>query len=279
MIIIKLTASNASLSNPVEVVTNNDINIITINPPTPEARRLWAKTLELAEAFGAKGQWALIGGLMVQLHSFEHSGDARPTIDIDVLGDSRRRLGTTRRIATIIDRLGGEMAMPSRSDEDLGYKFEVDGEIVEVLGSDRARTDPATLGGFTTIRVPGGSQALSRTEMVLVSLDGAPPVAVRRPNLLGAILIKACAVAKKRREKFESDRQDLIRLLSFVEDPRALATEGGLKKGERRWLRDIERKLDFSDPSLGEAFPPDALALAVQAYRLFVSIKTTQKSA
>ena len=251
---------------------------IAIDPPTPEARRLWAKTLELTESFGTEGQWALIGGLMVQLHSFEHNGDVRPTIDIDVLGDSRKRLGMTQRIATIIDGLGGEMTMPSRGDEDLGYQFEIDGETVEVLGSDRARTDPKTLGNFTTIRVPGGSQALSRAETVLVSLDGAPAVALRRPNLLGAILIKACAVAVKRRGKFESDRQDLICLLSFVEDPRALAAEGGLKKGERRWLRDVERKLAFLSPSIREIFPPDVLARAVQAYRLLISIKTTQRS-
>jgi len=215
---------------------------------------------------------------MVQLHSFEHSDDARPTIDIDFFGDSRRRLGTTQRIAAIIDRLGGEMTTPSRDAEDLGYQFEVDGETVEVLGSDRARTDPKTLGNFTTIRVPGGSQALSRAETVFVSLDGAPAVALRRPSLLGAILIKACAVARRRRGKFESDRQDLIRLLSFAEDPRTLAADGGLKKGERGWLRDVQRKLAFSDPSLTEVFPPEVLTRAEQAHRLFISIESTQKS-
>lgn len=65
-----------------------NVDIITINPPTEEAKRLWAKTLELAEAFG-EDRWALIGGLMVQLHAFEHHSEFRPTSDIDVLGDSR----------------------------------------------------------------------------------------------------------------------------------------------------------------------------------------------
>ncbi len=86
----------------------DNINRITINPSTPEARRLWAKTLELAEAFGSAGQWALIGGLMVQLHSYEHNSDTRPTIDIDFLGDPRRRLGTTQRALPRSSRaLGG----------------------------------------------------------------------------------------------------------------------------------------------------------------------------
>lgn len=43
-------------------------DVIDISPPTQESRRLWAKALELAQAFGAHEQWALVGGLMVQLH-------------------------------------------------------------------------------------------------------------------------------------------------------------------------------------------------------------------
>jgi hypothetical protein len=177
----------------------------------------------------------------------------------------------TQRLVAIIEGLGGNMAMPSRSAEDLGYRFEVDGEIIEILGSDGARTDPKTTGNFKTIQVPGGKQALKRTETVLVSLDGSSPVELRRPNLLGAILIKARAVAKKRHEKFESDRQDLTLLLSFVDDPRALAKDGGLKKTEKKWLRDIERKLDLADPALGSLFAPDVSARAVQAYKLLSS--------
>ncbi len=197
-------------------------NIININPPTQEAKRLWAKTLDLAEALGSDEHWSLIGGLMVQLHAFERGSGSRPTTDIDLLGDSRRRPPMTVRIAKILVERGGEMAMPPVSDEDLGYKFEVDGETIEILGSEGVRSDPKTLGKHTTIQVPGGTQALTRTEIVRVSLDGSSSVELRRPNLLGAILVKTRAVAQ-RRDKFESDRQDLIRLLSFVDDPRALA--------------------------------------------------------
>ncbi len=38
----------------------------------------------------------------------------------------------TERMAEVLVERGGEMAMPPLSDEDLGYKFEVDGEVVEV---------------------------------------------------------------------------------------------------------------------------------------------------
>jgi hypothetical protein len=243
--------------------------VIRIDPPNPEATRLWRKTLELATAFGIEEGWSLVGGLMVQLHAYERSHGSRLTADIDLLGDSRLRPAMTRRMAEALVERGGRMEMPPASDERLGYRFEVDGAVVEILGSDGVRRDPKTLGMHTTIQVPGGSQALARTEVVSVSLAGAPPVALRRPNLLGAILIKARVVAKQRRDKFESDRQDLILLLSFVEDPRALAT--GLRKSERRWLLKIEPLLPFDDAALADRFAEAELSAAQLAYRLLVA--------
>lgn len=245
-------------------------NIVNIDPPTEEARRLWTKALELAEAFGSEDNWTLVGGLMVQLHAVEHNSDSRLTSDIDVLGDSRKRPSMTQKLARILKDRGGAIAMPPRSNKDLGYKFEIDGEIVEVLGSEGVTANPKTIGSSTTFQVPGGTQALRRTEVVQVSLDGQATVALRRPNLLGAILIKARVVAKKRREKFESDRQDVILLLSLVEDPRALATEGALRRTERKWLRDVEKKLDFSSPVVRSLFPPETLDRAESAYRLLI---------
>ncbi|HEV7482432.1 MAG TPA: hypothetical protein VGO13_04970 [Solirubrobacterales bacterium] len=243
---------------------------IAINPSTEEAKRLWAMALDLAEAFGVGAKWTLVGGLMVQLHGFEHHEDSRPTIDIDVLGDSRQRPAMTKRIAEILLERGGEIAMPPRSNKDLGYRFEIDGEIVEILGPEGLREDPNTLGKLTTFQVPGGTQALKRTETVPVSLDGQPARELRQPNLLGAILIKARVMAKER-EKFESDREDLIRLLSFVEDPRALAEREDLLKSERRWLKKIEKPLDFSDRGLANLFTADTLARSRQAFALLIA--------
>jgi hypothetical protein len=159
--------------------------------------------------------------------------------------------------------------MPPVSNENLGYKFELDGEIIEVLGSEGVRRDPKTLGKHTTFQVPGGTQALARAEIVRVSLDGGPVVALRRPSLLGAILIKARVVAKQR-DKFQSDRQDLIRLLSFVENPRALAKAEELTKSQKKWLRDVGPLLAFDDPTLATFFPGDEVARAEPAYRLLI---------
>jgi hypothetical protein len=255
-------------------------SIIRINPVAPEAQRLWSTVLELAEALGIERQWSLIGGLMVQLHGHEHGDDIRPTLDIDLLGAARKPPAMTEQIAALLDERGAAVAMPPRSDPRLGYRFELDGEIVEVLGPDGLKNDPKTLPGLTTFQVSGGTQALRRTEVILVSLGGAPPVAVRRPSLLGAILIKARVVAKRRKEKFASDREDLIKLLSYAEDPRGLASEEQLKVNEKKWLRNVEEALGFgASPPVGsfpganvfpaaDLLPAAAEKRAEQAFRL-----------
>jgi hypothetical protein len=248
-----------------------DPPVIHINLPTDEAARLWSIALDLAEAFGADADWSLIGGLMVQLHGLEHNDEPRPTIDIDVLGDARRRPAMTERMAEILIERGAEVAMPPRSNKKLGYRFELGGEVVEILGPDGLTSDPKTVDGLTTFQVPGGRQALHRTEIVLVSLAGAQPRKLRRPNLLGAILIKARVVETERREKLDSDRQDLIRLLSYIEDPRDLATQEGLKDTEKKWLRKIEKHLDAGDPRIAELVPPEALERARQALALMAA--------
>lgn len=244
------------------------LSTIRLDPVTPEAQGLWSLALELAEALGPERQWSLIGGLMVQLHAHEHDDDLRPTADIDLLGDARKPPAMTKQIAALLDERKAEIAMPPRSDPRLGYRFELDGEVVEVLGPDGLKNDPRTLPGLATFQVAGGTQALRRTKVVLVSLGGAPPVAVRRPSLLGAILIKARVVAKQREEKFASDREDLIRLLSYVEDPRGLAGDEQLKASEKRWLRDVEGLLEFGDASVAALFPAAVLERAEQAFQL-----------
>lgn len=93
---------------------------------------------------------------------------------------------------------------------------------------------------------------------------------VRRPSLLGAILVKARVVAKLRRGKHDSDRQDVIRLLSLIDDPRALAEREGLRSTEKRWLRTIQAPLDLNNADMTALFQPAEVARAMQAYRLLI---------
>jgi len=244
--------------------------VVFVETPSEESRRLWVKALGIARELGESTRWTLVGGLMVQLHAFEHQSTSRLTDDIDVLGDSRRRPHMTRRIAEVIQGRGGKMRMPPSSNEELGYQFDLDGDTVEVLGPDGVKADPETVGRYTTFKVPGGTQALNRSEAVMVKVDGGAAARVRRPNLLGAILIKARVVAKERKEKFDSDRQDLVLLLNLVDDARALAAGGKMKKSEKKWLLAIEEKIGFSEPPISELFPPEALTRARQAFRLLI---------
>jgi len=157
-------------------------SVVTIYAPSSKVRELWATVLEIAEILGAETRWSLIGGLMVQLHGFEHGVVARPTMDIDLLGDSRRTPQMTETIARMLVKHGAELAMPPRADHRLGFRFEFDGETIDVLAPDGLRRKPKTIGKHVTLQVPGGTQALLRTEKVLVSLDGGQPVEVRRPE-------------------------------------------------------------------------------------------------
>ena len=101
---------------------------------------------------------------------------------------------------------------------------------------------------------------------MLVSFEGEEPVAVRRPNLLGAILIKARVVVRKRPEKYGSDRQDLIRLLTYVDDPRTLAAD--MSRKEPGWLRDAEPALGLGDPGLPVLLPIGVVQRAQQVLQL-----------
>ena len=70
--------------------------MIEIAVADDETRALWKVVGELAGKL--PGDWALIGGLMVQLHAVEHGfTDVRVTHDIDLLGQARPQ-GTLMRI-------------------------------------------------------------------------------------------------------------------------------------------------------------------------------------
>ena len=65
---------------------------------------------------------------------------------------------------------------------------------------------------------------------------------MRRPTLLGAVLIKARSL--KVHSDPDSQRDDILRLLAWIEDPRGMADE--LRRSERKWLRAAEEALDLA---------------------------------
>ena len=89
-----------------------------------------------------------------------------------------------------------------------------------------------TIPPLHTVEVPGGRQALQRSEWVDVEVDGRRG-RLPRPNHLGAILLKARAVGKD--DAPANQRSDLALLLSLVDDPDGMAAD--LRGRERSWLR------------------------------------------
>ena len=230
-------------------------------------RRLWALVLSLADELGPDREWSLIGGLMVQLHAYERDDGPRPTADIDLLGGARRPPRMTEAMASLLVERGarGRRSAAVQPGPRLSLRIRRgDGRAARARWAPRRPEDDLRAEDVPGRRWLAGS-APDR---------GRPRFSRRRrsrwrsgrPNLLGAILIKARVVVKKRQGKYESDRQDMVRLLSYVEDPRPLAADLGRK--EPGWLRDAEAAIDFEDPILSEQFSRPRLDRARQALRL-----------
>jgi hypothetical protein len=126
-----------------------------------------------------------------------------------------------------------------------------------------------TIGKLQTIQIPGGTQALKRTELIEIVVDD-QPVHLRRPTLIAAILLKARALPVHSRP--DDQRHDLITLLALLDDPRSAREQ--LTNGETRWLRAIQDEIDFDDPTLTETLGPSRVQAARGAYRLLIAQRT-----
>ncbi len=213
--------------------------------------RMWAAAIDLA--LRQPTGWTLIGAQMVALHALEHGqSPTRASQDLDVLADVRAVQDGTRRLSLALVEAGFEL--DGMSPEGIGHRFTNGTVKVDVLAPDGLgeRADLTTAPPARTVRVPGGTQALHRTELVRVRL-GHVMAPLPRPNLLGAILLKARAVDVD--DARESQREDLAFLLSLVADPRALAPE--LTSRERGWLRRRAELMDQAAPAWRAVVNPD----------------------
>jgi hypothetical protein len=231
---------------------------IDIDLDDEQALTLWAAVGDLVERLPEK--WVLIGGLMVQLHALEHGAtQVRPTGDIDVLGQARPQ-GALSAIDAALRDEGFEPVLPDL--DGYGRRYLHDGLRVDLLAPDGIKPPPDLGGGRKAIGVPGGSQALPRSETVMVTVDGRS-FELRRPTLLGALLIKARSLMVH--SDPEAQREDLLALLALIEDPRRMAAE--LRQSERKWLRVTRPRLNLSGLSLLDG---DTMRRAELAYRLLI---------
>src|ERR1700694_424852 len=179
----------------------------------------WALALDLAER--QLTDWTLIGAQMVALHGMEHGRlPLRSSEDLDVLVDIRVLTRGTEALSRLLLDLG--LHLDGVSPTGLGHRFVGRGTKVDVLAPDgvgpRARL--ATIPPFQTVMVPGCTKALAPSQRVGVR-PGDRTAQLPRPDLLGAIVVKPCAVDVD--DAPENQRQDLVFLLGLVDDPRAMA--------------------------------------------------------
>lgn len=205
--------------------------MVRLEPRGRLEQATWEALINLCEL--RPDGWTLIGAQMVALHALEKGYlPPRASRDLDVLANVRVMSNATAQISKTLLEEGFELIEPSLSG--IAHKFVRGDAIIDVLAPDGLgpKTKVFTSPPFRTVLVPGGTQALKRSAHVEVELDSRR-AKVMRPNLLGAILLKARAIRVS--DAPDAQRRDLAFLCCMIEDPRSLAQR--LTRKERGWLK------------------------------------------
>ncbi len=188
---------------------------------------MWALLKWMAER---SPDWVLIGGLMVATFDIEYGHPWRQTHDVDSLFDVRHAArGAIRHHVDELRQHGFEFVTARQG---IGHRLTRGDLILDVLSTDHFPADPlvSLSPRLETFQTPGGSQAVKRREAVEVSFRG-DAFMLPRPNLLGAVVVKAAASLHANRPK---DHRDLAHLVANVDDPITLRTD--LRPHERQLL-------------------------------------------
>jgi len=192
---------------------------------------LWETLLELADL--RPQEWTLIGGQMVFVHAIERGVEPlRVSSDLDVLVNARLVTGGVRQFVRAIQSRGFVLA--GWSPDGLAHRYCRGRVSLDVLAPEGLgpRTDITTTPPGHTLQVPGGTQAIARTELVPIAAGDSEGL-IPRPSLLGAIIIKAAAVDAD--DLPDAQRSDLALLLSLLEQPIAIREQ--LTPKDRKRLR------------------------------------------
>jgi hypothetical protein len=197
-------------------------------PPLGELEdQLWLALMDIAERRAA--DWTLVGGQMVLLHGLERGATPpRVSTDLDLVVDARVRPPAIPAMAEVLDDLGFRLG--GIAPDGIGHRFVRGPVTIDLLAPEGAgpRADLRVGGGAETVPVGGGTYALSRCQLVDVSAGGQAG-RVPRPDLAGALVLKAAAARSDRKRGPERHLGDLAFLLSLVPDPFALRDELGAK--------------------------------------------------
>jgi hypothetical protein len=239
--------------------------VIAIPDNDPVAIDSWLVMIQLVEKV-PKG-WTLIGAQMVALHAYEHSRQPpRLSPDFDVVANVRLVQDQTQLIARVLkEELGFKLVDPD--DQGVAHRFTRGQLSVDLLAADNVgeRADLTTIPTARTIEVPGSSQALRRTELVEIEIDGTKGF-IPRPDLLGAIIVKCRAIDVD--DAPNSQRLDFAFLMSLVRRPRDF--RDALTNGDRRYLRSKAGLFETGHP-VWIGFDPEDAERAQRAFIVFTA--------
>ncbi len=229
-------------------------------PEYPGSGPIWDALLDLANN-RSRLEWTLIGGQMVMLHAAENqAAPLRVSRDLDIVVNARVVTGALRSMVASLKQTGFELA--GASPDGIAHRYVRGQASIDLLAPEGLgqRADLTTTPPGRTVQVPGGTQALNRTEMVPVAHVGRNGL-VPRPSLLGAIVVKAAAIPVD--DAPRAQEHDLAMLLSMIADPAVMAAS--MTPKDRKRLR--ATGLDQPDHPAWGALDDAAADRARLAYR------------
>ena len=165
--------------------------------------------------------WTLIGGLMVLTHCAEHGAPfTRPTGDADVAVSVFTHRSALHSLTARLRRTGFRDVTPDplAGGPHLSYRWSRSAAKIDVAVPPKAneQKDAATtVSGHISVELPATQQALSRTQRLAIRLADGTQGHVRRPDLLGSVVIKAAAAVADRRNPARH-REDLVALADLL---------------------------------------------------------------
>ncbi|HSV38323.1 MAG TPA: hypothetical protein VLI04_06135 [Nocardioidaceae bacterium] len=215
----------------------------------------WRGLLDLYEKLPTG--WTLVGGQLVHLHCAERGQfPERPTNDVDTVVDVRADPTILHTFTEALTDLGFKSAGISaegRQHRWVRGEASIDVLLPEGIGERAQEREGVT--GSPTLPTQGGTQALRRSEVIPVAVDGRTGF-VRRPNLVGALIVKAAAHTNVGDQDPRRHRRDFLVLAGLI-TATDFANEA-LSKKDRQRLRRIldavekDRELVVATQGAGE---------------------------
>jgi hypothetical protein len=241
---------------------------VIMPPLVSPVDEVWHVLLDMGQELAV--HWTLVGGQMVLLHALEHDREpSQISQDGDVIADVR---SSTDAIASVVAFLTSNGFEPSGISADgLAHRYQrpsksrpvtFDVMAPEGLGP---KADLTTTRPGRTVEVPGGTQALARSERVTLVHEGRRGTVVR-PTLLAAMVAKGAAT------NLAGDParhlRDLALLCSLVRDPFELRDQMSPKDLQRVRLA---RRLHDPDAPAWKLLPEQDRVQARSAFDILTS--------